>query len=69
MGNCQIKSELLHMVGIQSEQALVYLTNQDVIELHMTTSTVYTIEKPNQMIFDFDPSDNDFEKVRKAAKI
>lgn len=58
----------MHMVGIGSKKALVYLANQNVIELHAALSTMSSIEKPDQIIFDFDPSDNDFEKVRKAAK-
>lgn len=58
----------MHMAGIGSEKALVYLANQDVIELHSALSTMSSIEKPDQIIFDFDPSDNDFEKVRKAVK-
>lgn len=58
----------MHMVGIGSEKALVYLANQDVIELHAALSTMSSIQRPDQIIFDFDPSDNDFEKVRKAAK-
>lgn len=59
---------IMHMVGVHSEKALVYLANQNVIELHAALSTMSALEKPDQMIFDFDPSDNDFEKVRTAAK-
>lgn len=58
----------MHMVGVSSPKALVYLANQDVIELHLTLSRMASLEKPDQMIFDFDPSDDDFEKVRKAAQ-
>ncbi|WP_133131240.1 non-homologous end-joining DNA ligase [Legionella yabuuchiae] len=58
----------MNMVGIESEQALVYLAGQDTLELHISLSTMDSIEKPDQIIFDFDPSDNDFEKVRTASK-
>ncbi|GGI76393.1 non-homologous end-joining DNA ligase [Legionella impletisoli] len=58
----------MNMVGIESEKALVYLAGQDVIELHVALSTMSSLEKPDQIIFDFDPSDNDFEKVRTASK-
>lgn len=57
----------MKMVGIHSKKALVYLAEQDVLELHVSLSTMSSIEKPDQIIFDFDPQDNDFEKVREAA--
>lgn len=57
----------MKMAGIRSKKALVYLAGQDVLELHTSLSTISSIEKPDQIIFDFDPSDNDFEKVREAA--
>lgn len=56
------------MAGIHSEQALVYLAGQDVIEIHIGLSTMSAIEKPDQIIFDFDPCDDDFEKIRKATQ-
>ncbi|WP_238589533.1 non-homologous end-joining DNA ligase [Legionella cincinnatiensis] len=57
----------MKMAGISSKKALVYLAAQDVLELHISLSTISSIEKPDQIIFDFDPQDDDFEKVREAA--
>ncbi|VEG91111.1 non-homologous end-joining DNA ligase [Legionella spiritensis] len=57
----------MSMVGADSVQALVYLAGQNTLELHMALSTMDEIKKPDQMILDFDPSDDDFEKVRNAA--
>ncbi|KTD10977.1 putative ATP-dependent DNA ligase YkoU [Legionella gratiana] len=57
----------MKMTGISSKKALVYLAGQDVLELHSSLSTISSIEKPDQIIFDFDPQDNDFKKVREVA--
>lgn len=46
---------------------LVYFAGQNVIEIHATLSTKADLERPDQLIVDFDPSDDDFEKVRKVA--
>ena len=46
---------------------LVYFAGQDIIELHIGLSTTRSLEKPDQIIFDLDPSDDDFEKIRKSA--
>ncbi|AUH72228.1 non-homologous end-joining DNA ligase [Legionella sainthelensi] len=59
----------MKMAGISSKKALVYLAGQDVLEFHSPLSTISSIEKPDQIIFDFDPQDDDFEKVREAAFI
>lgn len=57
----------MNMVGIHSKKALVYLAGQNTLELHISLSTMSSIEKPDQIIFDLDPQDDDFEKVREAA--
>lgn len=46
---------------------LVYFAGQNVIEIHAGLSTADDLEKPDQIIFDLDPSDDDFEKVRDLA--
>lgn len=55
------------MVGAATARDLVYLAGQNAIEFHIPTSQVKTIDKPDQIILDFDPSDDDFEKVRALA--
>src|SRR5690606_18533311 len=47
---------------------LVYLANQAAITLHAGLSRVDRIDHPDVMVLDFDPSDEDFAKVKRAAK-
>lgn len=47
---------------------LVYLANQAAIVLHVWTSRVPAVETPDIVVFDLDPSDDDFRVVRSAAK-
>ena len=61
------KGSKMQMVGVNASRDLVYLAEQNTIELHMALSTIDTIKQPDQMIFDLDPSDDDFEKVRTIA--
>ena len=46
---------------------LVYLANQGAITLHSWLSKIDKLHVPDRMIFDLDPSKNDFTSVRKAA--
>src|SRR5690606_28999226 len=55
------------MVSVDEAADLMYLAGQNVIELHMGLSTVEALDKPDQLIIDFDPCDRDFRKVRRAA--
>ncbi|WP_392538778.1 non-homologous end-joining DNA ligase [Legionella sp. 227] len=57
----------MKMAGIRSKKALVYLAAQNILEFHISLSTMSAIDKPDQIIFDLDPQDNDFEKIRETA--
>ncbi len=46
---------------------LVYLANQACITPHVWLSSVDDLSRPDRIIFDLDPSDGDFQKVREAA--
>jgi bifunctional non-homologous end joining protein LigD len=46
---------------------LVYLANQACITLHAALSRADRINFPDRLVFDLDPSDDDFDKVRFAA--
>ena len=46
---------------------LVYLANQACITLHAALSRADRIDFPDRLVFDLDPSDDDFSKVRFAA--
>jgi bifunctional non-homologous end joining protein LigD len=55
-------------VVIDDAATLVYLADQATIEPHVMLSRVDKPQHPDRLIFDFDPSDDDFEKVRDAAR-
>lgn len=61
------KNTTMEMVRINEAKDLVYLTEQNTIELHMPLAKMADIKKPDQIILDLDPSDDDFEKVRFTA--
>jgi bifunctional non-homologous end joining protein LigD len=47
---------------------LIYLASQACITPHIWLSRKDKLEYPDSMIFDLDPSDNDFSKVKSVAK-
>ena len=47
---------------------LVYFAGQNAIELHAALSTRADLEKPDQLVVDFDPADGDFDRVRQVAR-
>jgi bifunctional non-homologous end joining protein LigD len=47
--------------------SLVYMANQACITLHAWLSRADRIDYPDQMIFDLDPSGDDFDEVRASA--
>lgn len=55
------------MATAMRKAELIYFAGQNIIEIHAALSTSDDLEKPDQMIFDLDPSDDDFEKVRTLA--
>jgi bifunctional non-homologous end joining protein LigD len=55
-----------HVVA-NDKATLVYLANQACITLHMSLSRKDSIDNPDQMIFDLDPSADDFGEIRHAA--
>ncbi|MFF0162120.1 non-homologous end-joining DNA ligase [Streptomyces sp. NPDC005263] len=48
---------------------LLYLADQAGITLHRWLSRVDRVERPDRMVFDLDPSGDDFEAVRQAARL
>jgi bifunctional non-homologous end joining protein LigD len=51
------------------KKSLIYLVNQGTVSFHTWLSKYNELQKPNKVIIDLDPSDNDFNKVKKAAKV
>ena len=47
---------------------LVYLAGQNVITPHVWTSRADMLERPDRLIFDLDPTTDDFDEVRAAAR-
>lgn len=59
--------EVTHVVA-NNAATLVYLANQACITPHLALSRVDRPKNPDRMIFDLDPSDDDFDKVRETAR-
>ncbi len=53
----------------QSVADIIYFANQRAITFHVPSARRDRLEYPDQLIFDFDPSDDDFEKVRQSAGV
>lgn len=63
------KNGEVEMAMINDVETLIYLTNQGTIVYHLGLSESSNSHNPDRMIIDLDPeNENDFEKVRKAAK-
>jgi len=58
-----------NMLEVHTKSVLKYVVNQDGICFHTWLSEYESIHNPNLMIFDLDPSGNDFSAVVQAAKI
>lgn len=54
-------------VVCNDQATLVFLANQAVITPHVWLSRIDKLQYPDRMIFDLDPSRNDFDAVRSAA--
>lgn len=54
-------------ITIDSLDDILYLVNIGVLEFHIWGSKVNSIEKPDRMIFDLDPAENDSGKLRELA--
>ncbi|MEV6168510.1 non-homologous end-joining DNA ligase [Streptomyces sp. NPDC051954] len=48
---------------------LVYLADQACLTLHRWLSRTDSLDRPDRMVFDLDPSADDFETVREAARL
>jgi bifunctional non-homologous end joining protein LigD len=55
------------MATADEPEDLVYIAAQNAIEFHIALSRADNLESPDQIIFDLDPSDDDFDKVRRVA--
>ena len=56
-----------HVVA-EDAATLVYLANQACVTFHVGLSRIDRIDHPDRLVIDLDPSDDDFAKVKRAAK-
>jgi bifunctional non-homologous end joining protein LigD len=59
--------KLSHVV-VDNGATLAYLAEQGCITPHIWLSRTHDLHRPDRMIFDLDPSDEDFEDVRAGAR-
>jgi bifunctional non-homologous end joining protein LigD len=59
--------EVEHAVA-EDAATLIYLANQACVTLHVGLARVDRIHHPDRLVIDFDPSDEDFDKVKRAAR-
>jgi bifunctional non-homologous end joining protein LigD len=59
---------VVHHVVCDDEATLAYLAGQACISFHSWLSRADRIDRPDKIIFDFDPSADDFSTVRDAAQ-
>lgn len=57
----------VNYVVCNNEATIAYLANQACIVIHIWLSKIDKLDYPDRMIFDLDPSGNNFNDVRKAA--
>jgi len=61
------KKGSINAVLASASADLIYLANQGMVALHMGLSRVDRIHYPDRLIFDLDPSGNDFSSVPQVA--
>jgi bifunctional non-homologous end joining protein LigD len=49
-------------------KTLVYIANQGTVAFHIWLSKKDKLRQPDKIIFDLDPSDDDFEKIKKGLR-
>ena len=59
--------EVEHVVA-DDAATLAYLANQACVTLHVGLARVDRIHHPDRLVVDLDPSDDDFDKVKRAAR-
>lgn len=52
-----------------NKKSLLYLVNQNTLAFHIWLSKKDKLRQPDKVVFDMDPPENSFEKVREAARL
>jgi bifunctional non-homologous end joining protein LigD len=63
-----ISDEKVNYSVCNNVEALAYIANHNSIELHLLTVRADDLEHPDRLVFDLDPSIDDFEMVREATR-
>jgi bifunctional non-homologous end joining protein LigD len=58
----------IHQVLANEPAALAYLAGQNATTPHIWTSRADRLERPDRIVFDLDPADQDFAEVRATAR-
>lgn len=64
-----IKGGKIDMVIAEDEATLAYLAHLYTLTIHTSLSRAGSLKNPDYMVFDLDPSDDDFSKVVEVADI
>jgi bifunctional non-homologous end joining protein LigD len=70
MGRVEVAKEggtVVHPIA-ESPEALRWLANQNCVALHVWQSRKARLHNPDRLVFDLDPSDNDFAVLRETAR-
>lgn len=52
-----------------TKQSLLYLVNQNTVAFHIWLSRKDKLRQPDKVVFDLDPPEDSFDKVKEAAKV
>jgi bifunctional non-homologous end joining protein LigD len=61
------KGGTVHHVLANETATLVWLANQNCITPHVSTARADRLDRPDRIVWDLDPSDEDFDLVRRTA--
>lgn len=60
---------VIRQLTIENAATLAWLANQDCVEIHVWPGRADRPHHPDRMIFDLDPSTDDFDLVRRASSL
>ncbi len=63
------KEGVNNQVYCNTQKALIYLVNQGTVSFHIWPAKRDQLKKPDKIIFDLDPADNNFSKLKEAATL
>lgn len=63
------KEGTVEEVMVNNRESLLYLVNQSAVTFHIWLSSKDHLEKPDKVIFDLDPSEEDFGKLKRGARL